>query len=205
MDPNASDLELLNGLRQANPEVVSGARGKLFVVADTLPDDILASLESSGRPVKYVKVDAVWCVPIEVWLSCKRRLQSELMRRMTVRSLALGRVGPSSSDLEMAPSLSHWIGVKDPAFGGAILIGQQSGHPSLKGKFINTSRLCGIDPGGNWARTATRWYRLEAPADPEDVCRLYGAPGISGSNALELADIQVLVETDQASGVEKDE
>lgn len=42
------------------------------------------------------------------------------------------------------------------------LIGMAEGHPRLGSKLITTSRLFCVDPNGRWARTFSRFYRLEA-------------------------------------------
>lgn len=36
-------------------------------------------------------------------------------------------------------------------------------HPILKSKLITTSQLFHVDPTGRWARTLSRFYRLEEP------------------------------------------
>lgn len=75
---------------------------------------------------------------------------------------------PMPETLAGAPVLRHWLPVLDP---GAVpcLIGNVSGHPKLEdGKRINTSKLLALDPAGGWARTWSRWYRLEDPL-PDDT------------------------------------
>lgn len=93
---------------------------------------------------------------------------------MSGRSLELGIIGPTPDDLERAPVLSSWIAIHDPQHSGAILVGVHTGHPTIEGALINTSRLCGIDAYKTWARTASRWYRLNDPATSEDFVELFG-------------------------------
>ena len=47
---------------------------------------------------------------------------------------------------------------------GLTLMGSAPNHPICVGDLIVTSRLCGICKDGTWARTISRWYRLEHPA-----------------------------------------
>jgi hypothetical protein len=70
---------------------------------------------------------------------------------------------PSNADLRHAPTLSTWT------FGELLvpcLVGEVVGHPLLGNRpRIHTSQLIAIDTDGGWARTWSRFYRLEMPAD----------------------------------------
>lgn len=41
------------------------------------------------------------------------------------------------------------------------LVGLAEGHPRLGTKLVTTSQLFCVDPNGGWARTFSRFYRLE--------------------------------------------
>lgn len=80
---------------------------------------------------------------------------------------------PSSEVLFCAPVLRDWIAMLD-APGVLCLGGTVTGHPLLEdGMRIYTSMLITLDPGGAWARTRSRWYRLagewSANATPREV------------------------------------
>lgn len=198
MDPNTDDSRVLHALRQADPTAFTGADGVLYAVADTIPSGALEALEAMPSPVKYVLVDEVWSVPASEWMASKRRLMSTLGMRMTNRSLQLGVEGPAYHDLEDAPLLNPWTAIRDQQFGGAILLGIQSGHPTLRGRLINTSRLCGIAVDQSWARTASRWYRLKDLVKPEDLIeRLGHQVGGLEHLTLDAREVKAFVERDQ--------
>ena len=67
---------------------------------------------------------------------------------------------PTPEDLEDAPILDRYA-MADVSL--RCLIGQQSGHPELQGKFIRTSELWFMAPDLGWARTLSRFYRLGRP------------------------------------------
>lgn len=69
--------------------------------------------------------------------------------------------------LRSAPRLKYWVPVQRPE--GLRLIGQVTGHPLIKGPMIMTSPLWFADPGGNWIRTLSRYYRLGPPANPVEA------------------------------------
>lgn len=73
---------------------------------------------------------------------------------------------PTSQDLNDAVVMrSFMIGQHQVP----CLIGLAEGHPRLGTKLITTSQLFFIDPNGKWARTFSRFYRLEAGAEPADL------------------------------------
>lgn len=43
------------------------------------------------------------------------------------------------------------------------LVGLAENHPRLGSKIITTSQLFAVDPKGKWARTLSRFYKLESP------------------------------------------
>ncbi len=53
------------------------------------------------------------------------------------------------------------------------LVGIVSDHPRLGSRMITTSQLFYVDPDGKWARTFSRFYRLENGDIP--ACDLSGA------------------------------
>jgi len=79
-----------------------------------------------------------------------------------LRAIAAAETGPSETNLATAPVLTNW----SPAIssrGHVILWGDVIGHPILDSDHITTSQLIAIDLAAGWARTASRWYRLEKP------------------------------------------
>ena len=67
---------------------------------------------------------------------------------------------PTPDELEDAPILDGYA-VSETTL--CCLVGQQSGHPDLQGKMIQTSELWCMAPELGWARTMTRFYRLGRP------------------------------------------
>ena len=109
--------------------------------------------------------------------------EADSRARMSRRSLERGKLWLSPAEFDLAPTVSPWSAILDPEYGGAILVGAQVGHPALRGKFINTSRLCGLDTEGAWARTSTRWYRVSDTASQQELSSmLHGRVGLA--NAL---------------------
>lgn len=130
----------------------------------------------------------------------RHRQTAQIMQRMLVRSLEVGMTGPVLTDLDDAPTLSHWVAILDPEYGGAILIGEPIGHPTCKGPLSHTSRLCALDQAGHWARTTTRWYRLSKPETGNSFIRRNGDrfAGISGL-ALNRWQVQQCIREDRIS------
>ncbi len=196
MDPNTSDLILLDAVKKTEPVYVR--HSETYVLKKSIPPEVLAALESMTLPVKYIKVDEALCMILADWLSCRDNLIRYLMTRMTRRSLKLGARGPKPDDLQSAPMLSPWVAVRDMQFGGAILVGLQTGHPTLTGRLINTSRLCGIDPGQAWARTASRWYRLSDPASSRNMVEQLGQRAAQFKGfVLDLPEVRAFIARDQ--------
>ena len=200
MYPNSGELKLLETIRRCDPLVITNKDGASYAVAGSIPPEIHVALEQITAEVTYVDVGEKLSLPIENWVSCREKLIVELMTRMTRRSLELSKVGPSPAELDQAPTLSPWSAILDPEYGGAILIGAQVGHPTLRGRFINTSRLCGLDTEGAWARTSTRWYRLGDNASRRELCSLlYGRVGLADALMLTPSEVQAYIKADQIS------
>jgi len=200
MYPNSGELKLLETIRRCDPLVITDNDGASYAVAGSIPPEIHVALEQITAEVTYVDVGEKLSLPIENWVSCREKLIVELMTRMTRRSLELSKLGPSTAELDLAPTLSPWSSILDPTYGGAILIGAQVGHPTLRGKFINTSRLCGLDTEGAWARTSTRWYRLGDRANQQELGSiLYGRVGLADALMLTPSEVQAYIKADQVS------
>lgn len=88
----------------------------------------------------------------------------DLLRRLAddLAAIVDGRK-PTAEDLAAAVSIQGIVGKRWVP----CLIGSVSGHPRLGNRLITTSQLFMIDPNGRWARTLSRFYRL----DPECQAR----------------------------------
>lgn len=82
--------------------------------------------------------------------------------------LATLDAGPSRAELATAPVLQHWRPFRT-LDGSVVLGGYVSGHPVLRDGPVRTSGLLALDPDMSWARTVSRWYRLEYPASGEST------------------------------------
>ncbi len=76
---------------------------------------------------------------------------------------------PSQRILENAPLMEDWTAVLTPE--GVKMVGRVSGHPVLGDRNVVTTTLWFADPAGTWVRSLSRFYRLGAPGDPEDIRR----------------------------------
>lgn len=200
MDPNENDLHVLHAVREMKPNVVRDADCSSYVLVASLPSTVLIEIDALPSSFPFVKIGGYKCLAWLDWLRCREQLISTLMTRMTLRSLRLGLRGPEPAHLDQAPFLSPWQPIRDPDFGGAILIGIQTGHPTLDGYLINTSRLCGMCSEGKWARTATRWYQLGECAGPSDLKRLSQQyASCLSALGLTLPEVQQDIATDRIS------
>ncbi len=200
MDPNEDDLFLLDALKLAKPTLINDSDGIFYVVMNSLPREVLEAFNVLTQNLSFVLINQKQCLRESNWRSCRDLLMSELMTRMTKRSLELGIRGPMPGELDQSPILSVWFPVRDPDFGGAILIGVQSGHPTLRGNVINTSKLCGIDNDYAWARTATRWYKLGQLAEPKDVDLFRrGNASLASLPRLNFSEVQASIDADRVS------
>lgn len=68
---------------------------------------------------------------------------------------------PTNLDLDNAVILR---GGRLSAIPLPCLVGYAENHPRLGSKIITTSQLFAVDPEGKWARTLSRFYRLEQAA-----------------------------------------
>lgn len=98
---------------------------------------------------------------------------------------------PGLETLKEVPVLRDWLAAIDPA-GVPCLAGTVKGHPRLQdGKRIYTSVLLALDTNGIWARSRSRWYRLDTewPAGviPEEVV-LRGYTWLRRHDAVQLAN-----------------
>lgn len=81
-----------------------------------------------------------------------------------LRAIAAVEAGPTEEDLAQGPVLSNWKAAISPD-GHVMLWGEVIGHPLLGNASIHTSQLIAINPQAGWARTASRWYRLDRSID----------------------------------------
>lgn len=74
--------------------------------------------------------------------------------------IAAGRPPPEISGETEVPTLSNWLQIERPV---PALVGLSSGHPRLPGEArpVVTSHVVMISNDEKWARTLSRWYRLE--------------------------------------------
>ncbi|MDZ4312091.1 MAG: DUF6634 family protein [Cypionkella sp.] len=96
-------------------------------------------------------------------------------------SFATAEAGPTEADLAAAPTLDNWRPFVSKR-GGVILWGMVSGHPRLSIGPMTTSQLLWICRDEQWARTASRWYRLGQPF-AEFEAELAHSLGASGTPA----------------------
>jgi len=103
--------------------------------------------------------------------------------------------GPSEAVLAAAPRLRLWQPVliqRDLCLAGLV-----TGHPLLPPDYITTSPLIALDPTLAWARTMSRFYRLDQPLSEalKDALASDSARGIQpleayGHPAVDLAQVQ---------------
>ena len=112
------------------------------------------------------------------------------MPSMIAVAAAEAQTDPTPEILADAPLLHNWLAAID--FAGVLcLTGTVSGHPRLvDGKRIFTSVLIGLAPDGSWARSRSRWYRLDSEwatgGLPEEVI-LRGYTWLRRDDAVHLA------------------
>jgi hypothetical protein len=71
-------------------------------------------------------------------------------------------------DEEAAPFLDQWRQVAKSQFGLGVLVGNVSGHPSIKPGWMVSSPLLAISAAEATAQTQSRYYRLGSPY-PDDI------------------------------------
>lgn len=104
--------------------------------------------------------------PVQVSPDLARRLRA---LADDCERLELGR-SVSPIMLQKAPLLEGWM----PAVTheGVKLIGHATGHPVHGDRAVMTTPLWFADPDGGWVRTLSRFYRLGAPIDRDDIHRI---------------------------------
>lgn len=78
--------------------------------------------------------------------------------------------GTRPTDLDLANA----VVIRSPrlsAIATPCLIGYADNHPRLGSKIITTSQLYAVDPKGKWARTLSRFYRIEPAEAPHNPVR----------------------------------
>lgn len=156
MDPNNDDIELLSLLNQELMQVFSEADGSYLIATNTIPQVLNDLFFAKNTDVAFSVIDGERHITQGSWESFQHTKINEIMDRMQERSIKLGLAGPGPGDLDDAPTLTHWIAIRDPEHGGAVLLGTPTGHPTCIGPLTRTSRVCGLDEAGTWARTASR-------------------------------------------------
>ena len=114
------------------------------------------------------------------------------MRSMIAVAAIEAQIDPTPEALANAPVLSKWLAAIDCA-GVPCLAGTVTGHPKLDdGKRIFSSVLVALDPGGAWARSRSRWYRLDTEwpvgVMPDEVS-LRGYTWLRRDDAVQLATV----------------
>lgn len=171
MDADIARLDLL--LTLSLPEVHAEDGTPAIKYAD-IPPNLLSAFERFHNVAARPTISGEVCVWRADW---KAFLHHETHRQhasMHSTSLERGAVGPSADDLSTAPLLSNWIVIRDTLNGGVRLVGTPNGHPTCQGPIMRSSRLCGLDPAGTWARTISRWFRLEQHLTAATFSKLHG-------------------------------
>jgi len=181
MDDNDRDIAAILALQETASADPRTWAPDDYIYYDALSEEVRTLLHDLAPFVKYIERDGKWTLSAYEWLEAYRVATGTLYERMRVRSLEKSVTGPSDADLHDAPHLTHWLTVRDNGNRDAALVGLVTRHPILSTHWIRTSRLCGIDPEGCWARTNSRWYVLDTPSTPKDIASLLGdcAHGIS--------------------------
>jgi hypothetical protein len=155
---HSEDLSMLAAL-----EKIQRAQRGVIPIA-LLPEPLQEAFENLHPFSAYPVIDGQICINAGDWVMFSAKFKNETLLRMRKRSLRMAWDGPTADDLEQAPVLSHWLTVIEPHFYYPALMGHAPDHPICVGDLIVTSRLCGLCTDGTWARTISRWYRLEQPA-----------------------------------------
>ena len=194
--PDLSEAAWVDFLRNLKLPVVTEAGVGLGIRRADVPAEMRDAFDhymlGAGCPV-IAGEPCVWLHDWQLFLSARTR------RALHALSLRLGAKGPGEADLQAAPLLSDWIAVRDPHFGGAILLGTPTGHPTCRGPLSHTSRLCGIDPSGTWARTVSRWYRLARMSNFDTLSRAHGGRIAGAADlVLTLDEVQSVIKDESA-------
>jgi hypothetical protein len=193
--------EYLDFLMRLTLPVVADELGRPCIRIADIPARLRMGFEAYLVGVNGPVIDGQPCASHGNWNGFLHRERARQYERMRTASLELGERGPSAADLAAAPTLSDWVPLRDPDFPGALLLGRPTNHPFCTGPISNTSRLCGLDPHGRWARTASRWYRLDHVTTLADLNVPY--PGVLARwGGCELTMVQVLdmIQADRERG-----
>ncbi|MEL7281502.1 MAG: DUF6634 family protein [Pseudomonadota bacterium] len=200
MDPNDADHALLEKLRSVRPLWIEGFNDGTLVRWDDIDPDLIALIREVAPNLEPILIEgARYVLPLE-WVLAAEDVWRPVTNRMRLRSLELAVIGPNENDLPQAPVLSSWVPIRSEYGISAHLVGEVDAHPASIGPMIRTSPLCGLDPDFRWARTVSRWYRLENRSTPEEVYRKWGrkAEGISAM-AIEVWEAQAICAAEQIS------
>lgn len=184
MDPNEADIAWVLELQSVAPLDSKSWREDGFVLQDALSPELTELLQQMDVNFQEVLHDGKWIIRSNEWLTVYDLAFRKLHALMCARSPALSATGPSVADLKDAPLLTKWLTVRDKSDQNAALLGLVEKHPLLGKRWIRTSRLCGIDPNQNWARTCSRWYSLQDPISPDEMVKILGN---KASGVLEAA------------------
>lgn len=189
MDPNDRDIAYILALEAVAPLDSQSWRVEGYVSDGDLSSVRKELLNSHAPSVKFTYRDGRRTLSASEWIAACHTMKQKLFGRMYLRSLRMAANGPDAAMIASAPCLRNWLPVRDAGDLHAVLIGLVCGHPILSARWIRTSRLCGIDPDGTWARTASRWYRLEDSSTAGEIAKQLGdrGTGVSGV-ALSLHD-----------------
>ena len=76
-----------------------------------------------------------------------------------VAAIDAAEAGPNAQDLDSAPFMDHW---RMEIWGKEIrLYGRCKDHPEIDDPNVTTSPLLALDLSAGWARSYTRWYRID--------------------------------------------
>ncbi|QFU07550.1 hypothetical protein PARPLA_01542 [Rhodobacteraceae bacterium THAF1] len=199
MDPNDTDAAYIRRFRDVAPLDSRSWQNSGHVDAEDIDEDLREVLLAFAPFLKFTERDGRWIILAPQWIKAHHVATQAILERMYLRSLEMAAKGPDESMLDNAPHLDKWLPVRDSFGEHASLVGYVEEHPLLSPRWITTSRLAGIDPGGKWARTMSRWYRLRNVSSPDELTQELGSriDGISGA-ALFLHEALVLTRRAQA-------
>lgn len=160
------------------PRIEAAGASPAIRFAD-VPEILRAAFETFMISTACPVIDGELCAWAQDWDRFLWREKAKCHAGMEAGSRALGARGPRPGDLDGAPLMSDWLIIWHPFWKTLVLVGSPSGHPTCKGRLMHSSPLCGIDIGGRWARTVSRWYRLEGMSNVEEFSAKYGVSLLS--------------------------
>jgi hypothetical protein len=161
-----------------------------FIRLDEVPSELAALFrEYKGSP--YVERGGYLYALQKDWLDFLAPLLDAELEKRNVRAQAEAPFGPSEQDLEEAPYLEIWSPFLNERTSTIHLVGRVSGHPYIRGPYMATSPLKGMDGTMSWARTLSRWYRLGQPVSEQDIRLAYPliSPNAIGLDPVELSQV----------------